>query len=66
MTIALKNIIAKISQMPIAEQNAIASLLNDELSWKKSFKDSQDELLSLASEALVEYKKGKTRPLDLK
>lgn len=66
MTVALKNIIAKINQMPIAEQNAIASLLNDELSWKKSFKDSQNELLSLASEALVEYKKGKTRPLDLK
>jgi hypothetical protein len=52
--------------MPIVEQNAIASLLNDELNWKKSFEYSQGALQSLAAEALVEYKKGKTRPLNLK
>lgn len=66
MTTALKNIIEKINKMPVAEQNAIASLLNEELNWKKSFEYSQDKLQSLAAEALPEYKKGKTKPLDLK
>ncbi|MGQ0829602.1 MAG: hypothetical protein ACT4ON_14525 [Bacteroidota bacterium] len=66
MTTALKSVIAKINKMPVAEQNAIASLLNEELSWKKSFDNSPDELQSLAAEAIVEYKKGKTRPFNLK
>ena len=65
MTTALKNIISKINKMPVAEQNAIAALLNEELNWKKSFESSEDGLLNLAEEAIVEYKKGKTRPLKL-
>ena len=51
--------------MPAAEQNAIAALLNEELGWEKSFDNSQSELQRLAEEAIVEYKKGKTRPLRL-
>jgi hypothetical protein len=66
MTIALKKVIAKLDKMPTAEQNAIALLLNEELAWKKSFETTQDELQFLAAEALVEYKKGKTSPLNLK
>jgi hypothetical protein len=66
MTTALKNIIARLDKMPVSEQNAIASLLKEELAWQKSFDNSQNELLSLASEALMEYKKGKTQPLKLK
>lgn len=66
MTTALKKIMAKLDKMPVSEQNAIASLLNEELAWKKSFEKSQDELQFLAVEALVEYKKGKTQPLKLK
>lgn len=66
MTTALKKIISKLDKMPIAEQNAIAMLLNEELAWKKSFDNSQSELQSLAAEALTEYKKGKTKPLNLK
>ena len=65
MTTALKNILTKLNKMPVAEQNAIAALLNDELNWKKSFENSENELLNLAKEAVVEYKKGKTRPLNL-
>ena len=66
MTTALKKVIAKLDKMPVAEQNAIALLLNEELAWEKSFESSQDELQFLAAEALVEYKKGKTSLLNLK
>ena len=66
MTTALKRVIAKLDKMPMAEQNAIATLLNEEIAWKKSFESSQDELQFLAAEALIEYKKGKTQPLKLK
>jgi hypothetical protein len=66
MITALKKVIAKLDKMPVAEQNAIALLLNEELAWKKSFDNSKDELQFLAAEALVEYKKGKTLPLNLK
>ncbi len=66
MTTALKKVIAKLDKMPTAEQNAIALLLNEEFAWKKSFDSTQDELQFLAAEALVEYKKGKTTPLNLK
>jgi hypothetical protein len=66
MTTALKKVISKISAMPAKEQNALAELLSEELAWKKSFENSQEELALLASEALVEYKKGKTKRLSLK
>ncbi|MGZ3862081.1 MAG: hypothetical protein ACXVPN_06470 [Bacteroidia bacterium] len=66
MTTALKKVFSKLDKMPMAQQNAIASLLNEELAWQQSFENSQDELLSLASEALTEYKKGKTKVLNLK
>lgn len=65
MTVALKKVFDKLNKMPVAEQNAIANLLNEELKWKSSFEASQDKLLSLAAEALTEYKKGKTKPLNL-
>lgn len=66
MTIALKKVSEKLNKMPVAEQNAIATLLNEELNWQKSFETSQSELSNLAAEAIGEYKKGKTRPLNLK
>jgi len=66
MTTALKKIISKLDKMPLSEQNAIAALLNEELAWKKSFDNSQEKLSALATEALGEYKKGKTKPLSLK
>jgi hypothetical protein len=66
MTIALKKVFSKLSKMPAAQQNAIASLLNEELEWQKSFDSSQSGLSMLASEAVEEYKKGKTKALNLK
>ena len=41
--------------MPIEERNSIAALLNEELNLKKSFQNSENELLNLAEEA--SYKK---------
>jgi len=66
MTTALKEVFGMLNKMPVAEQNAIASLINEELAWEKSFDSSEKALQTLAAEALVEYKKGKTLPLKLK
>jgi len=66
MTTSLKKVIEQIKKMPVVEQNAIAALLNEELAWKKSFEGSANELQSMAAEALAEYKKGKTKRLNLK
>ena len=66
MTTQLKKIFTQIETLPALEQDAIAILLSEELKWQKSFSNSQKKLESLASEALSEYKKGKTLPLDLK
>ena len=61
MTIALKKVFTQISRMPANEQEAIAGLLEKELSWQKSFSKTQKQLESLASEAIEEFKKGKTK-----
>jgi hypothetical protein len=34
------------------------------LKWNRSFEKSQDLLSSLANEALSDFEKGRTRPLD--
>jgi len=56
------------SRLPLAMQNLIAErLLEDiraEAEWDKSFADSQDELSSLADEAVADFRNGKTKPLE--
>ena len=66
MTVALKKVFTRISRMSDKEQNAIAEILSKELSWSKSFRESQSQLSSLAKEAIAEFKSGKTQPLNLK
>ena len=66
MTIALKRAMESVGKLPAVQQNAIASLLLEEAAWQKSFTTSQDTLAMLASEAEVEYKSGKTKPMNLK
>ncbi len=66
MTASLKSIFNKLEKLPSEEQNAIADLLAHELAWQTSFSKSQNQLAFLASEAKVEYKKGKTKPMNLK
>jgi hypothetical protein len=65
MTTALKNIFSRINSLPVKEQNAIANLLKEELAWQKSYDKSQKKLANLAAEAVGEYSKGKTSPLNL-
>ncbi|GBE36650.1 hypothetical protein BMS3Bbin07_00799 [bacterium BMS3Bbin07] len=69
MTTLLKKAFDKVSRLPQSEQEAIAALILDEIAseqkWDDLFAKSQDKLSQLADEALEEFKKGKTKPLDL-
>lgn len=61
----LKKAIEKAEKLSEDKQRIIADLIINEIGWDDSFKQSQDKLSILAEEALEEYKKGKTKPLDL-
>lgn len=69
MTQLLKKAFKKASGLPEIEQNAIARWLLEEIEsdkkWDTSFAQSEDILDILADEALAEYKKGETTPLDI-
>lgn len=66
MTVALKKVFTRLGRLSDREQNAIAEILSKELTWSKSFRESQSQLSSLAAEAITEFKSGKTQPLNLK
>jgi hypothetical protein len=61
----LKAAFEKAGALSDADQRVIAELIMDELNWDQTFKKSQKQLSSLAGEAVEEYKKGATKPLDL-
>jgi hypothetical protein len=61
----LKKAVEKAEKLSEKEQKVIAQLIVDEINWDKSLTDSSSTLDSLSSEALEEYKKGKTKPLQL-
>jgi hypothetical protein len=69
MTILLEKAIDRVSVLPAKKQNAIAHLLlaemDAEAKWDKSFKSSQPELAKLASDAITEHRRGKTRSMGL-
>jgi hypothetical protein len=68
MTTVLENALAEVAKLPPEEQDALASLLLDEIKseqrWTQTLSVSQDLLKSLAADALAEHRAGKTRPLD--
>lgn len=68
MTELLEKAFAEAAKLSQDEQDALAALLLDEISseqrWAQSFAASQDELSALADDALAEFKRGETRPLD--
>ena len=64
MTTELEKVIANLNQLSKAEQNAIANLIQDELLWDLTLKNSTKRLTGLAEEALEEYKAGKTKKTD--
>ena len=69
MTELLRQAIAKLQTLSKNEQNAIASLileeLEDEQRWDDSFSRSPDVLAKLAASAMAEYHAGETQELDL-
>jgi len=64
MVIELQKALIQIELLPTSKQKRLGKLLLDELSWDNSFAYSKEKLETLAQEALVEFKKGKTRKAD--
>ena len=68
MTKLLEKAFSEASRLPTAMQNMIAERLlediNAEAKWDDSFAASQDELSRLADEAVADFQKGKTKPLE--
>ena len=68
MTDLLKKAVKKVERLPDDQQDAIASLILDELEdderWEASFAESPELLERLASEGEREHAKGNTEPLD--
>ncbi|MFN6529622.1 hypothetical protein [Nostoc sp. ChiSLP03a] len=68
MTELLEQAIAKLKNLPANEQDAIAAMilaeLEDERCWDQAFARSPDMLAKLATEAMAEYRAGKTQELD--
>jgi len=75
MTELLEYAISRLKTLPADEQDALAKLsvgiaaiilaeLEDELRWDEAFAKSPDLLAKLASEAIAEFRAGKTQELD--
>jgi hypothetical protein len=68
MTERLERAIAQLTTLPTDKQDAIATLILEELEddrqWDESFARSPDLLAKLAAEAMAEYRTGKTQELD--
>ena len=68
MTRLLERAISEASRLPDPEQDALASLLLEEIAsetrWSAAFADSQTQLARLAVDALAEFHAGRTLPLD--
>jgi hypothetical protein len=68
MTKLLKEAFERASQLPEAEQDALAALLlaeiEDEKRWQEAFRRGEAKLTELAEEALEEFRAGRTTPLD--
>jgi hypothetical protein len=68
MTELLQQVIAEIKKLPTDQQDAIATIILEELEddrrWDESFARSPDLLAKLAADAMVEYRAGKTQELN--
>jgi len=68
MTELLEKAFAEASKLTPEEQDILARMLLDELAseelWEQSFARSQDVLARLADEAVAEYERGETKPLE--
>jgi len=70
MTELLEQAIEQIKSLDADKQDAIATLiieeLKDEAEWDAAFANSQNLLADLAAEAMAEYNAGQTQVLDPK
>jgi hypothetical protein len=68
MTELLEKAFAEAANLPEHEQDMLAKALLADLAveenWDKIFANSEEELASLADEALAEFEQGKTIPLE--
>jgi hypothetical protein len=68
MTALLEKAMSHVNALPPEEQDAVASLILEEIesekSWDALFAGSQEQLGKLAEQAIAEYKAGKTNLLD--
>lgn len=68
MTELLERALARLQALSESEQNAIASIILDEIEderrWDEAFSRSPDILAKLAASAMAEYGAGKTQELD--
>lgn len=68
MTELLERAIARLQALPESEQNAIASIIleeiEDERRWDEAFSQSPDILAELAASAMAEYHAGETQELN--
>lgn len=68
MTELLRKAFREASKLPDEEQDALASVVLEELAgerrWESTLEESHDRLEGLADEALAEHRAGKTKLLD--
>ena len=68
MTELLRKAFEEASKLPAQEQDALASVLLDEIEgeqkWDATLAETRDELAGLADAALAEHRAGKTETLD--
>ncbi|HEY5614521.1 MAG TPA: hypothetical protein VIL52_00730 [Bacteroidota bacterium] len=68
MTKLLEKAVETVNKLPEKEQDAVATIILEEIAveerWSKIFSESQEKLSFLAKEALEEYKRGDTKPLN--
>jgi hypothetical protein len=68
MTKLLEKAIESVRELPVAEQNAIARIVLDELEskrlWSERFAGSSEKLRTLADAAWAEHEAGKSELLD--
>ena len=68
MTALLEKAVSKAASLPNDQQDALASLLLDEIEddarWDASFAKSKSILSTLAAEAMEEHRAGETEDLD--
>lgn len=68
MTELLEKAFAEAAKLPPAEQKKLAEWILEELAsdqrWTRSFEESAGALDQLADEALKEFRRGLTQPLD--